>query len=66
MSEEDSKNKILISSLYDYNFDKGEIKLKNHKCPRCGCIMANHKKPIERWTCGGCNYTEILDKKTTE
>jgi len=50
-------------SLYEYNYKTGKITLKNKKCPRCGKIMAHHKSPVERWACGGCNYTEYIRKK---
>jgi small subunit ribosomal protein S27Ae len=48
--------------LYEYDYDKGEIRLKNRKCPRCGKIMAHHQNP-PRWTCGGCGYTEYIREK---
>jgi small subunit ribosomal protein S27Ae len=38
--------------LYDLDLARGQSKLKNKKCPRCGTFMAHHKNPIERWTCG--------------
>jgi len=49
--------------FYEYNYNKGVIRLKNRKCPRCGSIMAHHMKPVERWHCGRCNYTEFITKK---
>jgi small subunit ribosomal protein S27Ae len=45
-----------------YVIEDGKIKLKNKKCPRCGSIMAHHLKPIERWACGKCGYTEFIGK----
>ncbi len=63
MSEEKEKveKKEMIGSLYNYDYDNNTIKLRNKKCPRCGNIMAHHKKPVERWMCGNCNYTEIVE-----
>jgi len=46
--------------LYEYDYEKGTIKLKNKRCPRCGAIMAFHKQPVPRWMCGGCAYTEYV------
>ncbi|MFP3233273.1 MAG: 30S ribosomal protein S27ae [Sulfolobaceae archaeon] len=45
-----------------YVIEKDKIKLKNKKCPRCGSIMAHHMKPVERWACGKCGYTEFIGK----
>jgi len=45
---------------YEFDYEKGTIKLKNKKCPRCGSIMAHHLKPVERWHCGKCGYTEFV------
>jgi len=56
LSSEKSK-KEGVWRLYTYNYETGEIKLKNKKCPRCGKIMAHHLNP-ERWACGSCGYTE--------
>ncbi len=55
--------KLYVHKLYEYDYEKGYIKLKNKKCPRCGSIMAHHKKPVERWHCGKCGYTEFIGKK---
>lgn len=52
-----------VHKLYEFDYSKGTIKLKNKKCPRCGKIMAYHKSPVPRWHCGGCGYTEFLEKK---
>ncbi len=52
--------KRFISRLYEYDYNTGKIRLKNKKCPRCGSIMAHHLKPIERWHCGKCGYTEFI------
>ncbi|MBS7655672.1 30S ribosomal protein S27ae [Candidatus Bathyarchaeota archaeon] len=60
-----SEKKQVISLLYEYDYKEGKIKLKNRKCPRCGNIMALHKNPIKRWTCGSCNYTEYVKEKET-
>jgi len=49
-----------LHKLYEYNYKTSKIKLKNKKCPRCNSIMAHHKKPEERWTCGKCGYTEFV------
>lgn len=49
-----------VHKLYEYDYETGKIKLKNKKCPRCNSIMAYHKKPIERWACGKCGYTEFI------
>ncbi len=55
--------KARLGSLYEVNSDKGTIKLKNRKCPRCGNIMAFHKSPVERWTCGSCSFTDFVKAK---
>lgn len=47
-------------TLYEVDSEKGTIKLKNRKCPRCGNIMAFHKSPVERWTCGSCAFTDFV------
>ncbi len=49
-----------VHKLYEYDYEKGTIRLKNKKCPRCGSIMAHHLKPVERWHCGKCSYTEFV------
>ncbi|MBS7644545.1 MAG: 30S ribosomal protein S27ae [Candidatus Bathyarchaeia archaeon] len=56
-----SEAKARISRIYEYDYEKGIIRLKNRKCPRCGNIMAHHEAPVERWMCGGCHYTEIAE-----
>jgi len=48
---------------YEFDYEKGEIKLKNKVCPKCGAIMAHHKQPVERWHCGRCGYTIFLKSK---
>ena len=58
--------KARLSTLYDYDYEKNLIKLKNKKCPRCGNIMALHKSPTQRWTCGSCSYTEYVKKEENE
>ena len=57
------KPKAYVSRLYEYDYEKGTIRLKNKKCPRCGSIMAHHRRPVERWHCGKCGYTEFLSQK---
>ena len=52
-----------LGTLYEYDYAKNVIKLKNKKCPRCGNIMAHHKAPIPRWTCGSCSYTDYMKEK---
>lgn len=49
--------------LYEIDNQKGTAKLKNRKCPRCGSIMAFHKAPVERWTCGSCSFTDFIKPK---
>ena len=63
MSEK-KKPKARLSALYDLDSQKGTIKLKNRKCPRCGNIMAYHKVPVERWTCGSCSFTDFVKTNT--
>ncbi len=48
--------------LYEVDYGKKTVKLKNRKCPRCAKIMAFHESPKPRWACGGCNYTEYVKK----
>jgi small subunit ribosomal protein S27Ae len=55
--------KVRLSTLYDTDPGTGTIKLKNRKCPRCGNIMAFHKAPVERWTCGSCSFTDFVKSK---
>jgi len=66
MSEETVKKRreARASKLYDLDPSKGQIKLKNKKCPRCGNFMAHHMSPMERWTCGSCTFTEYAEKKS--
>jgi small subunit ribosomal protein S27Ae len=67
MTEEQAPEKqheARASKLYDLDPGKGEIKLRNRKCPRCGNFMAHHAKPVERWTCGSCTFTEYMEKKS--
>ena len=40
--------------LYEYDYEKGTIRLKNKLCPRCGKVMARHS---DRWACGSCQFT---------
>jgi len=52
------------AKLYDLDAAKGQVKLKNKKCPRCGNFMAHHRNPVDRWTCGSCTFTEYTEKKS--
>jgi len=52
-----------LGSLYEIDDQKGTAKLKNRKCSRCGSIMAFHKAPVERWTCGSCSFTDFIKPK---
>lgn len=54
--------KTYVHQLYIIEQDKGAIRLKNKRCPRCGSVMAHHKQPVERWHCGKCGYTEFITK----
>lgn len=54
--------KTYVHKLYEIDPKTGRIRLKNKRCPRCGSIMAHHLKPVERWHCGKCNYTEFIVK----
>ena len=56
------KVKAYVHRLYEVDYEKGIIRRKNKKCPRCGSFMAHHLKPVERWHCGKCNYTEFVTK----
>ncbi|NPA84941.1 MAG: 30S ribosomal protein S27ae [Crenarchaeota archaeon] len=47
--------------LYEWDYEKGIIRPKNKRCPRCGSFMAHHLKPVPRWHCGKCYYT-IFEK----
>jgi len=49
-----------VNKLYEYDYSKGIIRLKNRRCPRCGSIMAFHNSPVPRWHCGKCSYTEFI------
>jgi small subunit ribosomal protein S27Ae len=55
--------KSRLNTLYDVDAEKGVVKLKNRKCPRCGNIMGHHKAPVERWTCGSCSFTDFVKGK---
>ena len=57
------ENKVKASVRLYYEIVDGKVKLKNKKCPRCGSVMAHHLKPIERWACGKCGYTEFISGK---
>ena len=52
------------ANLYEFDAAKGQIKLKNKKCPRCANFMAHHKNPVDRWTCGSCSFTDYVEKKS--
>jgi small subunit ribosomal protein S27Ae len=45
-----------------YKIENGAVKLTNRKCQRCGKVMAFHKNPQARWSCGGCQYTEYAKR----
>ena len=62
-ASEKKKPKARLGGLYEVDSVKGTIKLKNRKCPRCGNIMAYHKSPVERWTCGSCAFTDFVKAK---
>jgi small subunit ribosomal protein S27Ae len=67
MSEQPAAKKqheARAAKLYDLDAAKGQVKLKNKKCPRCGNFMAHHKNPVDRWTCGSCTFTEYAEKKS--
>ncbi len=57
------KRKVQIWKLYEVDYENWTIKRKNRKCPRCGSFMAHHLKPVERWHCGKCGYTEFVGKR---
>jgi small subunit ribosomal protein S27Ae len=68
MSEQQPANKqheARASKLYDLDAAKGQIKLRNKKCPRCGNFMAHHANPVDRWTCGSCSFTDYVEKKSS-
>jgi small subunit ribosomal protein S27Ae len=68
MSEEKPQKKAheaRAGKLYEVDAAKGQIKLKNKKCPRCGNFMAHHQNPVERWTCGSCSFTDYVEKKSS-
>ncbi len=54
------KVKAYVRTLYEVDYEKMTITQKNKKCPRCGRFMAHHMKPVERWHCGYCGYTEYV------
>jgi len=49
---------------YEADYKTGKIQLKNKLCPRCTAVMAYHEKPVARWTCGTCAYTEYVKAET--
>jgi small subunit ribosomal protein S27Ae len=49
-----------LSKVYELDSEKGTLKFRNRKCPRCGSIMAYHKNPVQRYTCGSCSYTDYV------
>ncbi|MCY0860241.1 MAG: 30S ribosomal protein S27ae [Sulfolobaceae archaeon] len=55
-----AKQKVKAVVRTYYIIENDSIKLKNKKCPRCGSVMAHHMKPVERWHCGKCGYTEFI------
>jgi len=46
-----------------YEIKGGKISRLLRKCPRCGSFMAQHKGPQPRWACGGCGYTEFVQRR---
>jgi len=58
--------KARLTALYEIDTQKGTVKFKNRKCPRCGNIMAYHKAPVERWTCGSCSFTDFVKAKAAK
>jgi small subunit ribosomal protein S27Ae len=63
MSKKGKKElKTYVHKLYIIDPKTGTVKLKNKRCPRCGSVMAHHLKPVERWHCGKCSYTEFIVK----
>jgi small subunit ribosomal protein S27Ae len=63
---EKKQPKARLSGLYEIDAQKGAVKLRNRKCPRCGNIMAYHKVPVERWTCGSCSFTDFVKVKAAK
>jgi small subunit ribosomal protein S27Ae len=61
--KETKKKRPGLGALYEYSYEKRSITLKNKKCPRCGAIMAHHKAPVPRLTCGSCSYTDFLKEE---
>lgn len=49
-----------LSKVYEIDSAKWTLKFCNRKCPRCGNIMAYHKNPVKRYTCGSCSYTDFV------
>ena len=62
---EKKEREARTSKLYEFDPAKGQAKLRNKKCPRCGNFMAHHMKPIDRWTCGSCSFTDYVEKKSS-
>ncbi len=63
MSEQKAEKRAPVarlSKVYEYDSEKGAIKFRNRKCPRCGNIMAYHKAPVKRYTCGSCSFTDFV------
>lgn len=58
--EAKKKKEIGSWQRYEYDYKSGKITLKNKQCSRCNAIMAYHGKPVARWTCGTCAYTEYV------
>ncbi len=52
-----------VHKMYEYDYKTNKIKPKNKKCSRCGSYMAFHKKPVPRWYCGNCHYTEFITER---
>ena len=58
--EKKKKKEKKISSLYEVDYSKNKATLKNKKCSRCGNIMALHRVPVPRWSCGSCGFTDYV------
>lgn len=62
--EAKKKKEIGAWQRYESDYNTGKITLKNRQCPRCNAVMAYHGKPVARWTCGTCAYTEYVKTET--
>mgnify|MGYP001034664970 CR=1 FL=1 len=62
--EAKKKKEIGAWQRYKCDYTAGKITLKSKQCPRCNAVMAYHGKPVTRWTCGTCAYTEYVKTET--